>query len=232
MTRAMLVALAVAACPLGMADTPKPGPKDVPAQRFEHDMMVRFHMHQNFDLVRSIERLLIRGKLEEAQRFAEAIASAPDEPAHGPWATQAIVVRERAQAVARATSVDDALRKHTQLAAACATCHRDLDVTPMFQTMPPPPPDQPTLLARMARHRWATDRLWEAVVGNADDAWHQGLDILTAAPLELGKDRAGYAQDLMRAAAKAHHTKRPIADRAVAYSEILVTCAACHTRTR
>ena len=232
MIRVLLVTFSVVACQLGMADTPKPEPKEAPAQRFEHDMMVRFHMHQNFDLVRSIERLLIRGKLEEAQRFADAIASAPDEPAHGPWATQALVVRERAQAVARATSVSDALRKHTQLAAACASCHHDLEVTPMFQTMPPPPPDQPTLLARMARHRWAADRLWEAVVGNGDDAWNEGLDVLAAAPLEMGRDRAAYAQDLKRIATRARQTKRPIANRATAYGELLVTCAACHSKTR
>ena len=231
MTKAWLLALVIAVCPPGIADTPK-AREESPGKRFEHDMMVRFHMHQNFDLVRAIERLLIRGKLEDAQRFAEAIASAPDEPAHGPWAAQALVVRDRAQAVARAISVDHALRKHTQLAAACASCHRELDVTPMFQSLPPPPPDKPTIFARMARHRWAADRLWEAVVGNSDEAWQDGLDVLAAAPIELGEDRAVFARNLQQLANRARQTKRPIEDRATAYGEILVTCAVCHAKTR
>jgi hypothetical protein len=38
----------------------------------------------------------------------------------------------------------------------------------IFQKPPAVPPDQPTLDARMARHRWAADRLW---------AWNGGLDV-------------------------------------------------------
>jgi hypothetical protein len=203
-------------------------PEPPPAQRFEHDMW--FHMHQNFDLVRAIERLLIRGKLDEAKRFAEAIAMAPDEPSHGPWATHVVTVRDRAADVARATSVDDALRKETQLAAACGACHRENHGSAMFEKPAAVPADRPTLDARMARHRWAADRLWEAVVGDADDAWREGLDVLAAAPLDLGTDRAPFARDLQRLASTARRNKG--ADRAATYGDILVTCAGCHAKTR
>jgi len=213
-----------AACQAATADTPTPTP--------EHDLAMRFHMHRNFDLLRAIERLLIRGKLDEARRFAEAIATAPDEPAHGPWAAHAVAVRDRAMAVARATSVDDALRKETRLAAACGDCHREHRGSGMFERPPAAPPDQPTLDARMARHRWAADRLWEAVVGDADDAWRAGLDLLAAAPLELGADRAPLARELQRLASTARGARRPVVDRAGTYGEILVTCAGCHAKPR
>ena len=226
--RAIGLVFLVAACQSATADTPKPA-EPPPAKRFEHDMMMRFHMHQNFDLLRAIERLLIRGKLDEAKRFAEAIAMAPDEPAHGPWATYTATVRERAAAVARASKIDDALRKETQLAAACGDCHRDNGGSAMFEKPPAVPPDRPTLDARMLRHRWAADRLWEAVVGDSEEAWKEGLDVLAATPLDLGPDRAPLARELQRLAKTARRAKR-VGSPAATYGEILVTCATCHTR--
>jgi cytochrome c553 len=195
-------------------------------------MMVRFHMHQNFDLVRAIERLLIRGKLEDARIFATAISIAPDEPAHGPWIAQTIVVRDRAAAVARATDGRDALRKVAALGAACGNCHGEHAVKLGIDRVPRLPPDQPTLDARMARHRWAADRLWEAVIGNVDEAWREGLDVLASTPLE-DQDRKGFAQQLKR---QADQARRPspgvLVDRATQYGEILVTCAGCHAAKR
>ncbi|MBX3157689.1 MAG: hypothetical protein KF773_17080 [Deltaproteobacteria bacterium] len=224
--RHVLAAIAfLVACRPVAADAPEKPPE----QRFERDMMLRFHMHQNFDLVRAIERLLVRGKLEEAARFAEAIAQAPVEaPAHGPWATHVVAVRDRALAVARATTVEDALRKETRLAVACAGCHRD-SAAIVFAKPPAAPPDRATIDARMARHRWAADRLWEAIVGDADDAWRAGLDVLAATPLELGPERAPLARELQRLATAARRAP-PSADRAATYAELLVTCAACHSR--
>jgi hypothetical protein len=222
-----LAAVAIAfALPVAVAEREPP-----PAKRFERDMLARFHMHQNFDLVRAIERLLIRGKLEEAKRFAAAIATAPDEPEHGAWATQTATVRARALALSRATSVDDALRKATQLAAACGDCHRETYGSAMFDDPPAVPPDRPTVDARMARHRWASDRLWEAVIGDSDEAWREGLDVLAATPLDLGEDRAAFARELQRLANNARRTKAPAAGtRAATYGQILLTCAHCHMK--
>jgi cytochrome c553 len=207
-----------------------------PEQRFEHDMLVRFHMHQNFDLLRAIERLLIRGKLEEARGLADAIAMVPDEPAHGPWAAQAVVVRDRAAVLARAASIPEACAREASVAEACATCHQDLGVSPEFRDHPPAPPDKPTLAARMLRHRWAADRLWEGLVGAADEPWQAGLDIIAASPLDasqLGAERLALARQLQRQADQARRSKsaRP-SERAVAYGELLATCAACHTAKR
>ncbi len=229
MTRAAVYAVLLAGCSTGLAD-PKPAdPKpEPPAKRFEHDMMVRFHMHQNFDLLRAIERLLIKGKLEDARTFAAAIASSPEEPAHGSWAAYTVTIRDRAAAVARATDVGDALRKTASIGGVCGKCHDDQVVKLALDTVPKLPPDQPSLDARMARHRWAADRLWEGVIGNSDEAWKAGLDVLAATPFEQPADRAGIAKQLQRQADLARRPSK-LADRATTYGDILATCASCHT---
>jgi len=217
----------------------KPGranePELPPPQRFERDMMMRFHMRSSFDTVRAIERLLIRGKLDEARYFAQSLASEPDAPGLAPWAKQIALVRERAAAVASAPGIDEACRREARLAEACARCHADASAQPEFRPPREAPADQPTIVARMARHRWAADRLWEAAIGDAEDAWRAGLDVLAASSLtwpEQGSDRKALAQRLRQLAVQAQHAAT--GDRAARtwlYGEILVTCASCHTQS-
>lgn len=204
-----------------------------PSKQFEHDMMVRYHMHGSLDLLRAIERLLIRGKLEETRELARAVAEAPVEPDLGAWAAQTQAVRDRAAAVASAPGVDEAVRREARLAEACADCHLETRVQPEFRSPPQLPPDRDTLAARMARHRWAADRLWEGVVGADDGPWHAGLAVLAATPLrwpELGerKDLARSLQQLADQARRRSATDS-VADRARSYGEMLVICTACHT---
>jgi cytochrome c553 len=203
---------------------------DVADPQFEHGMMVRFHMHENFDLLRAIEKLLVHGKLDEARILARSIAQAPDEPGLAHFAAPATAVRERASALAGASSLDEALRAEAQLAQACADCHAAAGVLPELREPPRVPADQPTIEARMTRHLWATDRLWEGIVAQSDDAWRAGLDVLAATPLPAaGSDvnRAKLAKQLQRLATDARQAQ--VGDRARNYGEILATCAACHT---
>ncbi len=200
-----------------------------PADRVD---LQRLHMHENFDLLRAIERLLIVGKLDEAKRFAAAISEAPDSPAHGPWATHVVTVRDRAAALSRATTVEQACRLEASLAGACAGCHVEAGVAPEFRVFPVPP-DKTTIEARMLRHRWAADRLWEGIVGGADEPWRAGLDVLAAKPLDWGpasSDRSVHARTLQGLALEARRQRTPsIEGRTTTYGEMLVACASCHT---
>lgn len=204
-----------------------------PSQRFERDMMVRFHMLSSFDTARTIERLLIRGQLDNARYFARSLATEPDVPGMAAWAPQIERVRERAAALATAPDIAAACRSAARLADACASCHRDAGAQAEFQPPREVPPNLPTVAARMARHRWAADRLREGMIGEADDAWRAGLDVLASAPLaSLGADRQELARRLQQIAEQARHAaKGAPADRARVYGELLVTCAACHGRT-
>jgi hypothetical protein len=225
--RAYLSLLVLASCPTASAKEPPP------ARRFEHDVIVRMHMHENFDVLRAIEKLLVRGKLDEARALARAIAMAPDEPGLGAWASQTAVVRERASNLAHAATIDAACDREAKLAVACAGCHVEAGVAPEFKPPGPIPPDTPTIEARMARHLWATDRLWEGIVGAADDSWLEGLDVLAATPLEnpqISGERRAYALQLQQIADRARrfHATEALDDRARAYGQLLATCAGCH----
>ena len=236
----LLVAMAFVAAPAapGRAEPAAAKPlvpgRALPPHPLDGDAMMRLHMHASFDLIRAIERLLISGKLDDAKRFAATISEPADAPAHGPWASQVILVRDRAAAITRATTVAQACQLEAKLAAACGSCHVETAVVPRFRVYPPAPPDLPAIGARMARHRWAADRLWEGIVGGADEPWRAGLEVLAAAPLEWGDGiaaRAQLARQLQHdaAAARARVPVESLDARASAYGAMLSTCAACHT---
>jgi hypothetical protein len=99
----------------------------------------------------------------------------------------------------------------------------------VFAAAPPVPPDEPTIEARMVRHRWAADRLWEGVVGNSNRAWREGLEVLVTAPLDDDSENARFARKLQRQAIEAlAPSPGPLVERGASYGEILVTCASCH----
>ena len=247
--KALLLIATLAACAESAADpkaAPKqPPPKQAPAkqapqkappptEQFEHDMMVRFHMHENFDLLRAIEKLVIRGRLDDAKAFARAIAQAPDEPGLGPFTKQATRVRDLAASLAEAPNLDEACRREARLAVACAGCHADAGVIPELSKPPALPADAASIEARMARHLWATDRLWEAAIGGGDEPWSAGLDVLAATPLPFRDAigaRAKLARQLQQLAdsARKRKTTDTLAERGRAYGDILTVCATCHT---
>jgi cytochrome c553 len=227
--RFVVLALAIAivtGCQSAASDEPRPA--------HGHDeIMVRFHMYRSFDLARAIERVLVRGGLDDARALATSLASTSEPPALEAWARQTALVRERAAALAAAPGIDEACRRAARVSEACAACHVATGAVPAFDAYPKTPLDQPTVEARMARHRWAVDRLWEGMVGNAAKPWHAGLDVLAVTPLPFSAaagDRAALASRVQQLADQARQ-RRPTtsAERAQIYGEILVTCAACHS---
>lgn len=199
----------------------------------QDELKVHFHMYRSFDLSRAIERVLVRGGLDDARALAASLASTSEPSALEAWGRQTALVRERAAALADAPGIDEACRRAARLSEACAGCHVAAGAGPAFDAYPKAPLDQPTVEARMARHRWAVDRLWEGMVGNAAKPWQAGLDVLavTALPFSAAAgDRVGLANRLQQQADQARQ-QRPAtpAERARVYGEILVTCAACHS---
>ncbi len=226
-----LVVVAVLGCQSTPKELDKPG---APKQRFESAMMVRFHMGAHFELLRAIQRLTIRGKLAEARLLARSIADAPNEAPLGPLEPYALQVRDLAASLALAPNIDEAARREARLAVACAACHKASNIVPRFAPTPALPPDHPSDAARMARHLWATDRLWEATVGGGDEPWTRGLEVLAETPLPFGNADAQRVELARKLRELAYVARKPGArdtmeDRGRVYGEILVVCAGCHT---
>lgn len=186
-------------------------------------------MRQRFDDVRTIERMLVAGQLEEARALAFMLTRPL------PGAPQTAASRDlalAAGALANARTIDEALHAEVRVALACARCHTSMQKLPVFRTPSHAPPDQPTIAAQMARHQWAVDRLWESIIGASDEHWRAGLYVITTAhfPGTEKPELATRLQQLARAALDMPDTT--LDARGARYAELLVTCAGCHAQTR
>ena len=239
--RTLLALAALAGCTTSAADPPPeapwspatheaPGPPAPP--RFDAPAMVAYHMRRHFDDLRAIERWLLAGDLRDARTLAFMLTRPETDPGMAPWCPELGQLTSAAWELVRAQTVDEALRQEARVALACARCHAHAQALPVFPPPPPAPPDQPTVAARMARHRWAVDRLWEGMVGATDPPWIQGLDVLAATPLPATPlaNAPAFGQRLQTLAQQALATRSSASldDRARTYGELLVTCAQCH----
>lgn len=230
-----MLTIAVGACghPASGSDDHQAQPPEPP--RFERPAMVRLHMQRHFDDLHQIERLLVAGKLDDAKSLAFLLTKPASDPGMAPWAAESADVVEAARALAAAPGIDEACRREARVAAACAECHFRTQKVPIFPVPSPAPAEGPLPAARMARHQWAVDRLWEGIVAGADHPWHEGLDVLASTPLPFtpitdAPALAAHLQELARSAlAKQKEGAETLEDRARVYGEILVTCAACHS---
>jgi hypothetical protein len=233
-TRALLAGLALAmGCTTAVAAPPSDG--DEPPSRPAGTTRMRMQAH--FEDLRAMERLLLRGDLDRVRERATEIVFDRGDSELPVWAPYIARMREAAAALAQAENLSAACRAETRLARECASCHEASGAMPTFN-VPPAPVDEPTLAARMARHQWAADRLWEGLVGLSDEAWRDGLGVLATAPLPASalsddparvKQVARYARELQRTARRAVPARTP-STRAAVYAELLVVCSACHSR--
>jgi hypothetical protein len=207
------------------------GAQPSPLVRFNDPIEARYHMRMHFDDLRMVEQLLVSGKLDEGRSLAYLLTRPTADVGLARWDEQSRRVTAAARELTRAPSVNEALRQLTRVAVECAGCHVAARSTPTFPS-PPPPADRPTRQARMARHAWAAERLWEAILGADDARWSSGLAVLADAPLPPAvlSDGGKFGRDL-QAYARTQFDRRgstSLEDRGIAYGEILMLCAGCH----
>jgi len=212
-------------------------PREPPAPpQFKDPKMARYHMRRHFDDLRIIEQLLLAGQLVEGTTLARFLARPYDDPGVADWQGHARRIADAALALSEAHGQDEALRREVQVAAECASCHLEAQGSPRFVRVPLVPQDDGTPKARMARHAWAADRLWEGLVGPADDRWSRGLVVLSDTPLPLTTltDAPALGRRLQELARVQLTTRATtlLEARTSAYGEMLVTCAACHSSLR
>jgi len=152
----------------------------------------------------------VRPLVAELRAFAQLAATAPD-------------TRSAASAVAR-------------LGGTCGACHREMKRGPRYEVVTGPPGGDSPVVTRMMRHQWASDRLWDGLVGPSDQSWMAGAAALRDAPLytdALTRDVEQYdpvtklawtVHDVGARANTAHDRYQ----RADLYGDLLATCANCH----
>lgn len=187
-------------------------------------------MRQHLDDLRTIERMLVDGKLAEAQSLAFFFTRPTGAASRQAPESRDMVLA--AGSLATAKTVEDALRHEVRIALACAACHQRENRLPVFRPPANAPRDRPTVAAQMARHQWAVDRLWEGLVGASDEHWRIALDAIatTQLPLKIRPKPTNLGVELQRQARAALTVQTPMTleQRAAAYGELLVTCAGCH----
>jgi hypothetical protein len=191
-------------------------------------------MLRSYREVRAIEVALVFDRLDDAREHARVLADlAPDAHIGGDALRS---VRERAGEIVRSPSARAALPTFAELASACGDCHEGLriDVRPSGAAEPA---DDGSVTARMARHQWAAERLFDGLIGPSDARWREGLVVLAGPPLlpdamSDARDRYAALEAIgARLAALAGGERETPPDRsarAYAYARVLEACAGCH----
>jgi hypothetical protein len=200
---------------------------------------IQAHMYAHYDRAGEVHDALVRGQMDRARAAALWLAT-HEEPGMLPEDSDRHVAAMIAFArrAAEAPDLGAAALATSHMGRVCGDCHREHDVVPRF-LVGTVPPEGTGPRAEMARHIWASDRMWQGLIAPDDHAWTSGARGLTlgwlnpgavvADPADREKLRALIQQvyDLAHSA----ETTSESEGRAEIYGDFLVTCIDCHQLT-
>jgi cytochrome c556 len=194
-------------------------------------------MRAHFAAVAELQAAIAQGRLIDARETARWFAS-HEMDAPPSWSPYVDEMRYAAMRIERAKDVAAAGAQIGRLGRACSSCHQAQDAHPAF-AYEPPPTDVNTLEAQMARHQWAAARLWEGVVGPADQLWDEGARVMAMTRFDVAKsahekpnpDVIELAERLRDQSTQAITIKDHNA-RAAFFGDMMETCASCHSIVR
>jgi cytochrome c553 len=186
------------------------------------------HMERHFDEVEAVKAAVIAGDLTVAQQQAEwlagheAVAGLP-----GDWEPHVAQLQAAARDVVEAPDIAAAAAATGEMALACGACHTAVGEITTFAFLAQP--EEAGVTGHMMRHGWAMDRMWKGLIGPSNEAWMEGVRGFAESPLQGGTDETrGLGRQTHELAAQGGDAADPAA-RAAIYSEMLTTCAGCHT---
>lgn len=201
--------------------------------------VLQAHMRDHFFKATEMQVAVINGDLaavrEPAEWMAEHVNSAamPKE-----WVTHAEAMHKAARRAADAEDIATAAQATASMGAVCGNCHQALEAEVGF-AVESAPPEGEGAAAHMARHAWASGRMWEGLVAPSGVVWDAGAEVLSEAPLapadlEVDLEVLSEVSELEGEV----HTLGAEAvglagqkERAQVYGTFLATCAACHDKT-
>jgi cytochrome c556 len=186
------------------------------------------HMYVHYARVGEIHSAVVDGSIDDTRSPARWLAThrAEEFPAGGQEALEAM--RNEARIIAAEDDLAGLGRAVARMGNACGSCHSALGSGPNI-TVVEPPPMSSVPSESMKRHAWASDRLWEGLVGPSAAAWAAGAGALGSSPMDFGTNDpanrlAMRVQGLSEKAAAASTPR----DRAAVYGDLLETCSLCH----
>jgi len=197
------------------------------------------HMYAHFDQTQAVHDALVRGNMEGAKAGALWLATHQDTRRLPEGSDRySAIMREQATQVSKASGLQDAAMAAALMASACGDCHREYSVAPRF-LMGAPPPGGSGAKAEMALHVWASERMWNGLVGPDDFAWSSGAAALKTgwlSPQEVvtdpttGEKVRQLVRQVYDLGTQAEQASDPHA-RAGVYGNFLATCIDCHKLT-
>jgi hypothetical protein len=189
-------------------------------------------MKSHFTQVATIRAAVVAGNIDGAIEPARLIVEMQGvDTLPKVWRSS---VRELQAASARIRQTPDlpgAAGAVADIGMTCGGCHVELNGPKV--KVKEPPVDGSSVAARMKRHLWATERLWEGLYGPSDEAWAAGAKVLATErlPDEVLEPGGVHAKSLAGRFFKLANTAVATKDgekRARAYASLLATCAPCH----
>lgn len=197
-------------------------------------------MPDHFWIVSWARDAVIDGDLESLRKPLLSLADYTYESVvPGGWMAGIAKLQAAARLTANAENLSVAASGVAAMTRICGQCHEEqghrLDLFPVEVVTKTPKSD--TLSARMNRHAWASERMWEGLMAPSDQVWQAGAAALAHAPVKAPKVGAftpnDFAQSLARLrdlGLRASQAMSP-EERANIYGLALATCAECHANT-
>jgi cytochrome c553 len=193
-------------------------------------------MHRQFSRTVDIQTGVVVGDLARAQEAGAWIATHQDQEALGPdLDAYRAEIRGYAALISQAGDLDTVSRHTGHMAAACGRCHEASSGGPHFVVAGGPPQGSPTA-QQMILHLWATDRMWEGLIGPSEESWKAGAEALLDSwdTAQVLRPASSTVNGFARPTARMHRLAQEAAAatttgaRASAYGKVLATCNDCH----
>lgn len=193
-------------------------------------------MHTHFHRAIDAQDALIRGDIEDA-RSAMAFLATNDEHTSIPDPLLPYLAEFQTEAghFAEASTLSEAGTVFARTLQRCGHCHTESHGGPRIAATPIPDGDTPA--ARMRRHQWAADRMFDGLVTADVAAFREGNEALTSAPLTQNElpdtapqppEQVVSLTENVRSLGAQAATANDDETRATIYGHYLATCGACH----
>jgi mono/diheme cytochrome c family protein len=214
----------------------KPGPQTRAIEPLPRERIDDF-MTEHFIIATWSRDAVINGRLDLLREPMAALAAYDYATvAPGGWMRFVAKMQHAADLTARAANLDGAATGVATMARTCGECHAATGRGPAFASdhRDGRAPSADTFGARMQRHMWAADRLWEGLTGPSDSAWEAGASALARAPFTAPSTDPPLPADYVRALDEVRElgdravASTTLAERADVYGLFLASCAGCH----